>query len=300
MEPTFNNSAMENRRRDLEYFIQMQEHRRRPQQGDAEKWDARAAEWDKDYRRMDKTEGRILHSAEFLRSKGLLGPDCDVVDVGCGPGRFVAEFARTARTATGIDISPRMAEYGAAYAKEQGLTNVQYKVFDFAEADIEAEGLANAYDLVFSYMTPAAKGMAGLEKLMAMSRAYCYNGLIVHSENLLANRMFAELFDIKPVSRWDGQWFYALFNVLFLMGYYPEATYYWYKPAEHITPDVDTTLRLAQMLPEEYSTDEAHGQMLKWLQREAGAGGTVTEQLEHCYAGVLWDKRIRSERQPRG
>jgi SAM-dependent methyltransferase len=58
------------------------------------------------------------------------GPDDTVLDVACGPGLVVAAFARVARHVTGIDLTPAMLERARAYAAEQGLTNVSWRLGD--------------------------------------------------------------------------------------------------------------------------------------------------------------------------
>ncbi|MEZ5322362.1 MAG: methyltransferase domain-containing protein [Microthrixaceae bacterium] len=45
-----------------------------------------------------------------------LEPGMSVLDIGCGPGRHVAEFARRGLVATGVDIAARFVEVGAAGA----------------------------------------------------------------------------------------------------------------------------------------------------------------------------------------
>jgi ubiquinone/menaquinone biosynthesis C-methylase UbiE len=55
------------------------------------------------------------------------GPDDTVLDVACGPGLVVCAFARVARHATGVDLTPAMLERGRALAAEQGLTNVTFR-----------------------------------------------------------------------------------------------------------------------------------------------------------------------------
>jgi 2-polyprenyl-3-methyl-5-hydroxy-6-metoxy-1,4-benzoquinol methylase len=124
---------------DLEYFEQRWNERFEEGKSSClATWEERADDWDRKYRKEnDKNQprdARMRDTGAFLRSKGLLGPDCDVIDVGCGPGRFVAEFAKTARFVQGTDISPKMADYGAAYCKEKGLNNTAFKALDFKTA----------------------------------------------------------------------------------------------------------------------------------------------------------------------
>jgi SAM-dependent methyltransferase len=53
-----------------------------------------------------------------------------VLDVACGPGLVVAAFARVARHATGIDITPAMLDRAKAHAAALGLTNVTWRQGD--------------------------------------------------------------------------------------------------------------------------------------------------------------------------
>ncbi|HTO11981.1 MAG TPA: methyltransferase domain-containing protein [Candidatus Binatia bacterium] len=58
------------------------------------------------------------------------GPADTVLDVACGPGLVVVAFARVARHATGIDITPAMLERAKAHATEQGVHNVSWRQGD--------------------------------------------------------------------------------------------------------------------------------------------------------------------------
>jgi SAM-dependent methyltransferase len=58
------------------------------------------------------------------------GPDDTVLDVACGPGLVTCAFARVARHATGIDLTPAMIERARALQRERGLTNVSWRVGD--------------------------------------------------------------------------------------------------------------------------------------------------------------------------
>jgi SAM-dependent methyltransferase len=54
------------------------------------------------------------------------GPDDTVLDVGCGPGLLACAFARVAKHATGIDMTPAMLEQARKTQQEQGLKNVSW------------------------------------------------------------------------------------------------------------------------------------------------------------------------------
>ena len=121
-----------------------------------------------------------------------------VRDPGCGPGRFVAEFAQTARSALGIDLSERMVDFGRQYAQEAGRTNVQFVACDFQTADVAVLGWEGRFDLVFSSITPAIAGSTALTNMMRMSRAFCCNVCFVHHRNDLDDQILRDLFDREP------------------------------------------------------------------------------------------------------
>jgi ubiquinone/menaquinone biosynthesis C-methylase UbiE len=54
------------------------------------------------------------------------GTDDTVLDVACGPGLLVCAFARAAKHATGVDMTPAMLEQARKLQQEKGLTNVTW------------------------------------------------------------------------------------------------------------------------------------------------------------------------------
>ena len=57
-------------------------------------------------------------------------PDDTVLDVACGPGLLACAFARVARHATGIDMTPAMLDQARKTQQEQGLKNVSWQQGD--------------------------------------------------------------------------------------------------------------------------------------------------------------------------
>src|SRR6266550_584952 len=55
------------------------------------------------------------------------GPDDTVLDVACGPGLLVCAFARVAKHATGVDMTPAMLEQARKIQKEKSLANVSWQ-----------------------------------------------------------------------------------------------------------------------------------------------------------------------------
>lgn len=266
-------------------------------------WDAGAADWDRKLRRegVRKTQGeaRVRDTVAYLRQRGVLGADTDTADIGCGPGRFTAAFAREGRSALGVDISPAMAEYGRRYAREQGLGNVCFQALDFQAADVDALGWRERFDLVFSSITPAVRGLRGLENLMAMSRGWCFNACFVHEENQLDARIAREVFgrEYRGRSMTHSRWFFELFGLLWHRGYFPETRYYSQHREMPVTPCRQDAARIAGRLagPRDPSPEELD-RVVRFLEENADGGGTVMEISDCRYGWTLWNV---NDRQPR-
>ena len=54
------------------------------------------------------------------------GPDDTVLDVACGPGLLACAFAKVAKHATGVDMTPAMLEQARKTQQEQGRKNVSW------------------------------------------------------------------------------------------------------------------------------------------------------------------------------
>jgi 2-polyprenyl-3-methyl-5-hydroxy-6-metoxy-1,4-benzoquinol methylase len=78
-----------------------------------------------------------------------LGPDVDVLELGCGGGKFSQRLAPKCRSLICTDISPQMIEHTKESLSSLGLdANVSYRVLNGAEFD----GIpSNSVDFVFSY-----------------------------------------------------------------------------------------------------------------------------------------------------
>lgn len=280
---------------DLAYFAAMQESqpKDRPDHS-AKKWDQRAEAWEKERREKQKGEARVRSAVAYLEEQGLLQPDFHVADVGCGPGRFAVAFARRVRWVTGFDLSPRMIHYGLEYARREGVANLTLQALDFQTLEVEAAGLRRAFDLVFSSLTPAVHGQAGLEKMMDMSRAYCCNITHLYHRNSICRQLQEEVFGIPPVSPWGGRWFYSLFNLLLLRGYLPQTSYDRQLEARRFVPSQDyAAMLLERVLPPAERTEKNQARIFAWLQAHTDGEGMLTETSEACYGRILWDVRDR-------
>jgi len=67
------------------------------------------------------------------------GPDDTVLDVACGPGLLACAFARMARHATGVDMTPAMLEQARKLQQQKELNNVSWQAGDSYSLPFPAE-----------------------------------------------------------------------------------------------------------------------------------------------------------------
>ena len=85
------------------------------------------------YLRYSFTKG-TTQEVDYLVDALKLDPSMSILDVGCGPGRHVVEFARRGYRVTGIDISTTFIDIGRKRVVEEGLDSARFEVVDARDA----------------------------------------------------------------------------------------------------------------------------------------------------------------------
>jgi SAM-dependent methyltransferase len=187
-------------------------------------WNKRAPSFNKRMR-QHPSDGHHHSLMEHVARKAGLDRTGDALDIGCGPGGHSLELARLAAHVEGFDISPVMIELAEQNAREDACTNVQFRVLDWAAADIDSLGWRKRFTMVMASRTPAVNNRATLEKMMAASIGGCCMVTHVAMRHSVRDQL-------TPLLDWDEQKaritrsFFCAFNMLFLMGHYPEVEYF--------------------------------------------------------------------------
>ncbi|OXS28214.1 MAG: hypothetical protein BCS36_00535 [Desulfovibrio sp. MES5] len=191
--------------------------------GMADFWNKRAPSFNEHIRRDASRELR-RQLVERIACKAELDPSASVLDIGCGPGSHALEMAPLVGRVESFDIAPTMIELARENAARDGRANAHFQVLDWAAADLDALGWRNRFQLVLASRTPAVNDKAALEKMIAASCGSCCIISQVDTRHSVRDQL-------KQFVDWDAhkerisRSFYCAFNILWLMGYYPEVEY---------------------------------------------------------------------------
>lgn len=111
----------------------------------------------------------------------------DMLDIGCGAGRYTLALAGRVRSATGVDIAPAMVAAAEARAAYEGIENARFLTMDWSSADLRGLG---HYGLTIAHMTPAICSAETFEKMLSVSRGMCFLAGYISRGNPIWNMIY--------------------------------------------------------------------------------------------------------------
>lgn len=130
----------------------------------AEKWNKKAATYP---RYKDDSEGFEDSIINIILESGVKLKGRDILDIGCGTGRYTLRLAKLAEKVTGMDISPDMLRILEEDAEEEGFTNVSTLLTSWA--DFEP---AKKWDITFCTITPAVRTPEDFSKMIDCAKEH--------------------------------------------------------------------------------------------------------------------------------
>jgi SAM-dependent methyltransferase len=205
-------------------------------------WDQKAPAYKK---RQDQGGNDDLHERiiQAIHQRVGLDKTRPVLDLGCGPGRHSRLFAQLAGQVTAFDLSPTMIELAlsdnrvsnqptpnhptASLSSQSNLASpIDYRVLDWDMADLQALGWIGHFYLAFASRTPAIHNLASLQK-MIQTVNHGFGALVSSIElyNSLREPLLEKL-ALPPERIRANRSIYLELNLLWLLGYYPEVSYF--------------------------------------------------------------------------
>ena len=133
-----------------------------------ENWDRAAADYQNVFRLgLNDYNASLLH---FWQSEGMLFPGAQVIDIGCGVGKYGTYLAELGYDVTLTDISGEMLRHAEANMARYKTPWAVYRC-DFNEATGEEPVFAGGFDLAISTMSPAVHDTGTVRKLSCLTDA---------------------------------------------------------------------------------------------------------------------------------
>jgi SAM-dependent methyltransferase len=203
-------------------------------------WDIRAESFSKHDNKKEH-----LQLIRWLREKGAITTDHEILDVGCGAGKYIVDLALISKNVIGIDISSNMVKHAMQKANEAKVDNVNFMVKSWEEIDLEQYEWKQKFDLVFASMSPAIRDEASLIKMNEASKGFCFMSGFIDRKDKLRNSLESFIFGDDSEKKYESSLYYA-FNILWQNGIYPEIQH---KDVEWINSmDVETASQMYSLL----------------------------------------------------
>jgi SAM-dependent methyltransferase len=189
--------------------------------------DAAVAMWDSmadDFNDHEVPSFEDDHLLGIFERHDMLSSDADVLDVACGAGTYSLAIADRVNSTTGIDISSAMTAHARARAEALSRRNCCFITGDWRDVDLDSQGMAQRFDLVFAHMTPAIDGPDTFEKLARASRGWCVLSKPTRRVDPIARNLDAIL-DIEKHPADGGADVAYGFSLLWAQGLRPQLEY---------------------------------------------------------------------------
>jgi SAM-dependent methyltransferase len=235
-----------------------------------------------------KKEGKrdiVCAVVDFLKQKGALTEESKVIDIGCGPGEYASEMAKTAKEVVCSDISDIM----IGFCKDSVTAdNVSFICTDFFDIDIEKSGYKNGFDLVFTSLTPAVSGLDSVKRINEISCGYCFNQSFVYRQDNIKDGIDIHVRGVEPSTNVGNSSCYCMFNMLWNMGYHPEITYYTQFTNKEILVSADLAESYARSIIKMGDVDVKFIDDIHKYLKSIAKDGAVTVKNEAKLAWTLW------------
>ncbi|MDR1085833.1 MAG: class I SAM-dependent methyltransferase [Deltaproteobacteria bacterium] len=250
-------------------------------------WNNRAPSYKK---HQDEGDNDSVHREilKVIAERTGLNKTHRVLDIGCGPGRHSRLLGQTAGWVAAFDLSPAMIDLAQKSPQPQG-ARISYSCLDFEQADLDDLGFRDNFYLALASRTPAVHDLKTLQKMNGTIGSG-FGAIIssIETKNSLREPFFTDLKFSDQIAR-SARSVYLQFNMLWLLGYFPELTYFDQKwlAARPVEGAIASQVRYFEKIrPLTEAEKTAIAQTLRTRARD----GLVPEEVEAKTVLMLWEK----------
>lgn len=272
---------------------------RRDRFGPAEQlahWDRRAEA----YARQSENAGSRAWRGQllaWLSARRALEPGFRVLDIGAGPGNFALPLAARVRQVTALEPSSGMTAILRNRIRARRLRNLRVVERGWGEVDLQQEGWAGAFDLVFASMSPGIDGPEALERMNAASRRFCYlsgwSGELWGPWGLARRELWPLLFG-EQAGNYPNDVLYA-FGLLYARGFRPELRFRWQDSRQELGSE-EAEQELGRFFERYTPLTPAVRRKIAGYVRRRTRGGRFRQEARQCQGFLLWEAAPGTDR----
>ncbi|WP_321415395.1 class I SAM-dependent methyltransferase [uncultured Desulfobacter sp.] len=251
------------------------------------KWDNRAQKFDK-LSATPEAVARKERILSMLTQAGALQAGSRVLDVGAGSGNWAVSMAEMGASVVALEPSSGMVEILRQKIDALGFgpDQIRIKQQTWQDLNLEKEGLAGQFDLVFSSMNPGVCDPTTLEKVMQASRKFCYLSTFSGgSPRSFYNNLWKDVTgQTLESTSWD---FIYPFTYVYAQGYRPQIDFHvWtHDREETIDEAVENIVFFTQGITD--VTPETHQKLKVYITGQA-VNGIFHQKQTVCQGVMLW------------
>lgn len=222
---------------------------------------------------------------KLLEKEKLIEKEFDILDVGCGGGKYSISISSKCKSVIGIDLSPKMIEYANMNKDKFKVNNVSFYCEDWHELDIENSSFYKKFDFVFASMTPAIQSANTFEKLSQASKGFC----LIRFNTKRSDSVSDELHKILNIShKTQNLGFMYAFDMLWLQGYTPKVHYENKNWVSHEPLDKAIDIYTKGIKAHRNINEEEEEKIRKYL-ISISEDNYVTEEIKGTVATLYWN-----------
>ncbi len=222
----------------------------------------------------------------LLKQENMVPKDGEVLDVGCGAGRFALALAPECRHVTGIDLSEKMIGLAKEKADEHQVENVDFLVADWQGFDLQAAGMEKRYDLVFAHMSPAIQSAETFWMLTEASKNWCVMVKPVRRSDRIAKEI-KKILGFENMGDGGAEDILYAFNLLWCNGYLPFLAYE--KRHHQSVRGLDEAIEIhVKRIKASRDLTPAEEEKISTYLRSIAEDGQIKEEVDTLNATIYW------------
>lgn len=221
---------------------------------------------------------------KLLKNENLINKDFEILDIGCGGGKYTLALSKECSHIYGIDLSPKMIEYANQNKSKLHINNASFICDDWHELDVKKSNLYKKFDLVFASMTPAIQSISTFEKMNEASKKYCVLRCNIKRSDFVYDQL-SEILNITDEKQ-NLNFLYA-FNILYLQSYtprikYEKKTWSYKEPLDKAYSAYIKKIKTIKKI------NEDEKEKIKEFLKNISYNGYVEEEINSTIATLIW------------